>query len=109
MKTVKDPQEAEKLQDQILGLLPNPEMREVEKELIHLLNFEGFDLINILVKNRYEIFFCLRLSRAKTEDQIEAIKNEMRGDEKGSEILARLDLRKTKSNLDEAKDEVKQA
>lgn len=42
--------------------------RDVETQLVQLLDFDKFELIKELLKNRLKIVWCTRLQRAQGED-----------------------------------------
>ena len=43
--------------------------RDVETQLVQQLDFDKFDLIKELLKNRLKIVWCTRLQRAQAEDE----------------------------------------
>ena len=45
------------------------EDRDVENKLVQLLDFDKFELIKELLKNRLKIVWCTRLQRAQAEDE----------------------------------------
>ena len=45
------------------------EDRDVENRLVQLLDFDKFELIKELLKNRLKIVWCTRLQRAQAEDE----------------------------------------
>ena len=47
--------------------------RDVEAALMHLLDFEHFDLVRELLKNRHTIVWCTRLQRAQADDERQRI------------------------------------
>jgi hypothetical protein len=49
----------------LFGCAQKGEDRNVEGQLVQLLNFEKFDLIKELLKNRLKIVWCTRLERAQ--------------------------------------------
>lgn len=49
----------------MLAALQRPESREVENALVGLLDFENFELIKELMRNRARIVWCMRLGRAQ--------------------------------------------
>lgn len=71
------PEELVELERKILTILSVDNARECEKKLIALLNYEKFDLIKLLVKNRYIIFYGTRLQQAQSQSDKEAIISEM--------------------------------
>ncbi|KAI7854305.1 Sec63 Brl domain-containing protein [Circinella umbellata] len=51
-------------------------MRDCENELVGLFDYDKFDLVRVLVKNRELIYWCTRLARA-TGDEKSALETEM--------------------------------
>ena len=47
--------------------------RDVENQLVMLLEFDKFDLIKELLKNRTKIVWCMRLQRAQDEKEVARI------------------------------------
>lgn len=60
-----------------MGILQNSEPRFVENELVFLLDYERFDLIKLLFKNRKTVLFCTRLAKAQNEEEKKQIEEEM--------------------------------
>ena len=56
----------------LLGLQKGSD-RDVEAQLMHLLDFEHFDLVRELLKNRLTIVWCTRLQRAQADDERQRI------------------------------------
>ncbi len=47
--------------------------RDVEAQLMHLLDFEHFELVRELLQNRFTIVWCTRLQRAQADDERQRI------------------------------------
>lgn len=47
--------------------------RDVEAQLMHLLDFEHFELVRELLRNRFTIVWCTRLQRAQADDERQRI------------------------------------
>ena len=47
--------------------------RDVEAQLMHLLDFEHFELVRELLHNRFTIVWCTRLQRAQADDERQRI------------------------------------
>ena len=60
------------LSKSLLGLQKGSD-RDVEAQLMHLLDFEHFDLVRELLKNRLTIVWCTRLQRAQADDERQRI------------------------------------
>lgn len=72
-----DPNAAQALAEKVMGILQNSEPRFVENELVFLLDYERFDLIKLLFKNRKTVLFCTRLAKAQNEEEKKQIEEEM--------------------------------
>ena len=85
-----------KLAEEILSILLHSiqtnDERICENKLVLLLEFDKFELIKLLIKNRYKIYYCTKLKQAPSEDEKEKIEldmvNEITGN--GSLILSLL-------------------
>ena len=64
-KNFNDPLMIQKLESEIMKVLNVSQDIECENKLVLLLGHEKFDLIKLLLKNRYKLFFCTRLGRAQ--------------------------------------------
>ncbi|KAI3882646.1 hypothetical protein MKX03_000086 [Papaver bracteatum] len=74
-----DPQQRQKLAEDALKVLAESADREVERNLLVLLDFDKFELIKVLLRNRLEIVWCTRLARAIDEEERNKIEEEMMG------------------------------
>ncbi|CAN0921129.1 DExH-box ATP-dependent RNA helicase DExH12 [Linum grandiflorum] len=72
-----DPQQCQKLAEEVLKILAEGDDREVETKLVVLLDFEKFSLIKFLLHNRLKIVWCTRLARAKDQEERNHIEEEM--------------------------------
>ncbi|XP_047332165.1 DExH-box ATP-dependent RNA helicase DExH12-like [Impatiens glandulifera] len=72
-----DPQQSQKLAEEILKILAEGDDREVENKLLVHLQFDKFSLIKYLLQNRLKIVWCTRLARAEDQDQRKTIEEEM--------------------------------
>jgi pre-mRNA-splicing helicase BRR2 len=50
-----------KFEKLILNVLLNPDLRFIENHLVGWLDFERFELVKLLIENRYTIFYCTKL------------------------------------------------
>ena len=64
-KNFNDPLMAQKLEIEIMKVLSVAHDIECENKLVMLLSHEKFDLIKLLLKNRFKLYFCTRLGRAQ--------------------------------------------
>ncbi|KAE8057467.1 hypothetical protein FH972_014157 [Carpinus fangiana] len=74
-----DPQQCQKLAEEVLKILAEGDDREVESKLLVLLQFDKFNLIKFLLRNRLKIVWCTRLARAEDDEQKKKIEEEMLG------------------------------
>ncbi|KAG9146680.1 hypothetical protein Leryth_005025 [Lithospermum erythrorhizon] len=72
-----DPQQSQKLAEEILKILAEGDDREVETKLLVHLEFDKFKLIKQLLRNRLKIVWCTRLARAEDQEQRNTIEKEM--------------------------------
>ncbi|CAM9294568.1 unnamed protein product, partial [Chrysoparadoxa australica] len=86
-----------KLAEEVLALLGNADERACENSLVLLLEFDKFDLIKVLLKNRAKLYYCTRLKQAQTDEERQVIEEEMFTDAAsgGPSILAA--IKKTES------------
>ncbi|CAM8964887.1 unnamed protein product [Rhodiola kirilowii] len=72
-----DPQQCQKLAEEVLKILAEGDDREVETNLLVHLQFDKFSLIKFLLHNRLKIVWCTRLARAEDQDERKKIEEEM--------------------------------
>lgn len=60
---------------EILSSSSNP--RDCENELMELFDYDKFDLVKLLTRNRDVIVWCTKLARAASPDEAASVKNEM--------------------------------
>lgn len=72
-----DPQHSQKLAEDVLKILVEGDDRDVENRLVMLLDYDKFDLIKLLLRNRHKIVWCTRLARAEDQEQRKKIEEEM--------------------------------
>jgi pre-mRNA-splicing helicase BRR2 len=75
------------LETRVMKILSLENPRECEKRLFGVLGVEKFELIRILVKNKWSVFFGSRLQQAQSESEREAIKREMEQSREGRALL----------------------
>lgn len=78
--TDSDAAESLRLSDEVLGVLALDDARECENALVSLLDFDKFDLIKVLLKNRLKIAWCTRLARGQSAEEIADIEAQMKAD-----------------------------
>ncbi|KAF0895374.1 hypothetical protein E2562_012405 [Oryza meyeriana var. granulata] len=85
-----DPQHSQKLAEEILKIVAEGDDRDVENRLVMLLDYEKFDLIKLLLRNRLKIVWCTRLARAEDQEQRRKIEEDMMGNPTLTPILEQL-------------------
>ncbi|XP_057777180.1 DExH-box ATP-dependent RNA helicase DExH12-like [Salvia miltiorrhiza] len=84
-----DPQQSQKLAEEVLKILAEGDDREVETKLLVHLQFDKFSLIKFLLRNRLKVVWCTRLARAEDQEKRKEIEEEMVG--LGSDLAAILE------------------
>ncbi|KAK4389984.1 DExH-box ATP-dependent RNA helicase DExH12 [Sesamum angolense] len=74
-----DPQQSQKLAEEVLKILAEGDDREVETKLLVHLQFDKFSLIKYLLWNRLKVVWCTRLARAEDQEKRKEIEKEMMG------------------------------
>lgn len=74
-----DPQQSQKLAEEVLKILAEGDDREVETKLLVHLQFDKFSLIKYLLRNRLKVVWCTRLARAEDQEKRKEIEEEMLG------------------------------
>ncbi|XP_070055782.1 DExH-box ATP-dependent RNA helicase DExH12-like [Nicotiana tomentosiformis] len=72
-----DPQQSQKLAEEVLKTLAEGDDREVETKLLLHLQFDKFSLIKYLLRNRLKVVWCTRLARAEDQSKRKEIEQEM--------------------------------
>jgi pre-mRNA-splicing helicase BRR2 len=72
-----DPQLSQKNAEEVLKYLAEGDDRDVENRLVMLLDYDKFDLIKLLLRNRLKVVWCTRLARAEDDDAKKKIEEEM--------------------------------
>ena len=85
-----DAQQGQKLAEDILKIIAEGDDRDIENCLLMLLDFDKFDLIKLLLRNRLKIVWCTRLARAEDQEQRKKIEEEMASDPSLALILEQL-------------------
>jgi len=96
-----DPDASQALAEKVLTILQSPDSRYIENELVPLLDYERFDFVKLLVRNRKKITFCTRLGKAQSDEERKQIEAEMQGDVETEKILATLRYSKSKGGKGE--------
>jgi pre-mRNA-splicing helicase BRR2 len=75
-KHIEDAAESARVSSKVLDVLDisnNTDVRECENKLLVLLQFDMFDTIELLLRNRVKVWACISIKRAKTEEEINSI------------------------------------
>ncbi|XP_030492966.2 DExH-box ATP-dependent RNA helicase DExH12 [Cannabis sativa] len=72
-----DPQQCQNVAEVVLGILAEKDDMEVENKLVLELEYQKFDLIKFLLRNRLKIVWCTRLARAEDQEERKKIEEEM--------------------------------
>lgn len=88
-----------KLAEETLDLLQIVDERLCENKLVVLLDFDKFDFIKLLMKNKVKIYYCTKLKQAQTEEEKRAVEEELANDGAvGSQILEQLYAKSSAEN-----------
>ncbi|KAL6642025.1 hypothetical protein ACP70R_020206 [Stipagrostis hirtigluma subsp. patula] len=79
-----------KLAEEVLKVIADGDGRDVENRLVALFDFDKFDLIKLLLRNRLKILWCTRLARAESHQQRSKIEEDMRSNPSLAPILEQL-------------------
>ncbi|KAJ5078160.1 u5 small nuclear ribonucleoprotein helicase [Anaeramoeba ignava] len=84
---------AQQISEEVFKILNdiNYDNRECENKLVSLLDFERFEFIKILLKNRFKIIVCILLARTKDEEQRQILKTELSQKKEFSEALVEIE------------------
>ncbi|EYU30521.1 hypothetical protein MIMGU_mgv1a000041mg [Erythranthe guttata] len=74
-----DPRQSQKLAEEVLNILAEGDDHEVENKLLVHLQFENFNLIKYLLRNRLKVVWCTRLAKAEDQEKRKEIVEEMKG------------------------------
>lgn len=89
-----------KLADDTLSALQIADERGCENKLVVLLDFDKFDFIKLLLRNRAKIYYCTRLRQAQNDAERSSIEDQMRVDidSGGPLILEQLNTKASAEN-----------
>lgn len=95
----KDALQSQKMADDVFALLSSGEPdNKCENQMVLLLNYDKFDFIKKLLRNRMKVTYCMKLARAKDSSDRKVIEEEMMMSDKLRPILDA--LRKTATAAD---------
>lgn len=106
-KYFRDAHSSQEMAEQVVQILGDKEAdpRECENRLVLLLEYDKFDLIKLLLRNRWKIVYAIRLALAAADDAERAqIEEEMRGSRALSGILDALTARTSASTAEKSRD-----
>jgi len=89
-KFYSDANVSSKLAEETLDILQVSDERACENKLVVLLDFDKFDFIKLLLKNRAKVYFCSKLKQAQSDEERAAVESLMREDSVGAVILDQL-------------------
>ena len=72
-----------KLAEDTLSTLQIADERICENKLVVLLDFDKFEFIKMLLKNREKIYYCIKLAQAQTDIERAAVEQDMLADSSG--------------------------
>merc|ERR1719171_2907929 len=97
-KVTRDSQKVVALEKEILGILPFQHLQECENKLVQVLQYENFEFAKLLLKNRWKVYFLVRLGQAQSEDAKKHVQDEMADHPEGPGILDELERGRAKKN-----------
>lgn len=66
-----------KLAEDVIEILQMKDERACENKLLVLLDYERFELIKVLLRNRAKVLYCTRLKQAQNDEERRSIEEEM--------------------------------
>ena len=96
-----EPHSAHEKSDLILKILENKENTEhdIENELVPIFEYTNFEVVKLLITNRWQIVWCTKLARSQNDEEKKRLEEEMAREPHLAVILASL-----KSSKSSAKD-----
>jgi pre-mRNA-splicing helicase BRR2 len=87
-----DAAETQQLAERVLAALGDDgsDLRAAEARLVALLDYDKFELVKVLLRNRWAVVYCTRLAAATNDAERAAIEAVMRGDEALAQVLAQV-------------------
>jgi len=90
-KIFPDPNKCIATEKEILSILPIKDLQQCENRLVQVLQYENFEFTKLLLKNRLKILYCTRLGQAQTEEEKNAVLEDMRQTPDAQPVLEELD------------------
>ena len=100
-KYLPDALQVQQMEGEILKILSIPSDIDCENKLVMLLGYDKFDLIKLLMNNRFKIYYCTKLGQAQSEKEKAAIIEQMKQNETAVEILQELERSKDRKGKEE--------
>ena len=88
--TDSDAAESLKLSEEVYQVLATEDDRECENALVGMLDYDKFDLIKVLLKNRLTVYWCTKLARSASDVETADIEEQMKADPETAQILAQM-------------------
>lgn len=83
-----DAVKSKEIAEQVMSILSaGTDERDGENDLVILLDYDKFDFIKVLLKNRLTIVYCIKYARAQTSEKA-AVEEEMMANPEGAALLA---------------------
>ncbi len=103
-KFFKDAHSSQQMAEEVMEILEDKQadQRHTENRLVQLLDYEKFDLIKLLLRNRWKVVYCVRLARAQDDAERELVEEEMKSSRALRAILDA--LHKKSSTAEKTKD-----
>ena len=76
--TDSDAAESLELSEEVFKALATDDDRDCENALVSLLDYDKFDLIKVLLKNRFKVYWCTKLARSASEAETADIEEQMK-------------------------------
>jgi pre-mRNA-splicing helicase BRR2 len=89
--------ELQRVEKEVLTILKSKSNMECEARLIGLLQQDKIELIKLLVKNRFRIYYGVKFAQATQDKEKEALAEELKKIPDGEEILTQLMLHLSKT------------
>jgi pre-mRNA-splicing helicase BRR2 len=86
-------EDADKVAEEALEILANLKLdqRECEDQLVTLMDYNHFELVKLMLQNRFKIAYATKLKRADNAAELDALKSLMRQDARLQPVLDELD------------------
>jgi pre-mRNA-splicing helicase BRR2 len=97
-KIFSDPNKCIATEKEILAILPIKDLQQCENRLVQVLQYENFEFTKMLLKNRLKILYCTRLGQAQTEEEKNAVLEDMKATPDAQPVLEELERGTKKTN-----------